>query len=218
MNLSKMEMASVAAMADPNLLEIATHTANWPSAKDSRKAGFGERLLAVLYRVATPTLELPVLLNYGEMSERLLRGAQPGKAGFQLLKGMGVDTVINLRLEAPDEAPHVRSLGMRYFYFPMDPMGAPTHEQTLSFLSAVCDPDHGRVFFHCYHGADRTGVLAACFRIAHDGWSLLEAVGEMDKHKFHRTFQGAKLEYLLDFEAHWRGMSAEARARVLHRL
>lgn len=205
-------------LVNPELFEITTHPApdtRWP-VDDTRVPGLGERVMSVLYRVLTPTFELPLLLNFSQVNERLCRGAQPGRIGFQLLKGMGVSTVINLRAEAPGEEAQVRALGMNYFYFPMDPIGAPTHEQTLAFLSAVSDPRHGRVFFHCYHGADRTGVLGACYRLAHDGWSLTAAAAEMDKHKFHRAFQAAKLEYLLAFDAYWRSLGPDERARVLH--
>jgi protein tyrosine phosphatase (PTP) superfamily phosphohydrolase (DUF442 family) len=199
-------------------IEISTHVADapWPVEAPSRQPSLGERVMSALYWLCTPTFELPLLLNFGQLNERVCRGAQPGKIGFQLLKGMGVDTVINLRVEAPGEEAQVRALGMDYHYFPMDPIGAPTHEQTLAFLREVTNPRHGRVFFHCYHGADRTGVLAACYRVAHDGWSLTEAAAEMDKHKFHRVFQAAKLEYLLEFGAYWKSLGADERARVLH--
>lgn len=31
---------------------------------------------------------------------------------------------------------------------------------------------------HCRRGADRTGTVIACFRIAHDGWSNRKALRE----------------------------------------
>ena len=35
------------------------------------------------------------------------------------------------------------------------------------------------IFVHCRHGADRTGMMSALYRIKHDGWSKQEAIDEM---------------------------------------
>jgi protein tyrosine/serine phosphatase len=148
---------------------------------------------------------------------RLSRGAQPGKDGFRALVQLGVATVINLREEAPEEEALVRNLGMEYLYYPMDPLAAPTHAHVLAFLHTVADPRRGHVFFHCYHGADRTGVLAACYRLAHDGWTLEEALAELDEHHFHHAFQQAMLGYLRDFAHFWATLAPTERDRVLHR-
>jgi protein tyrosine phosphatase (PTP) superfamily phosphohydrolase (DUF442 family) len=198
-------------------IDLTTRLASEVAPAREAAPSLAERLMATFYRVCTPTFELPWLVNFGQLGERLCRGAQPGRIGYQLLKGMGVETVINLRVEAPQQEARVRDLGMRYMFLPMDPIGAPTHDDTLAFLRAVCDPRNGKVFFHCYHGADRTGVLAACYRIAHDGWALKDAAAEMERHKFHKTFQAAKLQYLLAFDGYWRSLAPETRARILHR-
>lgn len=219
MALTNAQRLAASSLGQAHTLEIETREAvrPLPPAAPSKPA-WHERLMGLLYRLCTPTLELPMLLNFGTVDTHLCRGAQPSRIGYQLLKGLGVETVINLRLEAPQVEARVRELGMNYFYLPLDPIGRPTHEQTLAFLNVVTDPRHGKVFFHCYHGADRTGVLAACYRVAVEGWSLSEAIAEMDAFKFHRTFQAAKLAYLTEFEGHWRSLAPETRARVLNRL
>jgi len=40
------------------------------------------------------------------------------------------------------------------------------------------------VFFHCKHGADRTGTMCAVYRIAVCGWSKDEAIAEMTQGGF----------------------------------
>ena len=107
--------------------------------------------------------EVPML---GEVGEQILRGGQPSFRAFKTLQELGVNTVINLRPESDHERKMVEQLGMRYRYMPLPPLGAPSHEMTLDFLHAVTDPAAGKVFFHCYHGVDRTGTMAACLRIA----------------------------------------------------
>jgi protein tyrosine/serine phosphatase len=188
----------------------------WPVAAP-RRASLWERLTNALYKLVTPDLNRAWLDNFSYLDARLSRGAQPGREGFRALAELGVDTVINLRPEAPQEEALVRSLGMNYLFYPMDPMAAPSHTQVLAFLHTVCDPKHGHVFFHCYHGADRTGVVAACYRIAHDGWPLERALAELEDHRFHHAFQQAKLQYLRTFQRYWDGLPEAERRRVLHK-
>ena len=45
----------------------------------------------------------------------------------------------------------------------------PTDEQVREFFTVVLDPARQPVFFHCAHGKDRTGTMAALYRIEVDG-------------------------------------------------
>lgn len=196
-------------------LELVVSPAHaWPDGRP-RAAGLRGRLADLAYKLFTPTVDRPTLDNFGALDDLVWRGAQPGRQGFRRLRELGVDTVINLRAESNDEAATVRLLGMNYLYFPLDPIAPPTHAQILAFLRAASDPRLGRIFFHCYHGADRTGVAGACWRIALDGWTLAEAVREMQAFRFHSSFQHANLAYVASFAAFWRGMSEERRAALL---
>ena len=152
----------------------------------------------------------------GSVGDTVYRGAQPSYRGFHTLKELGVDTVINLRPESDHERKIVAKQGMRYLYMPLPPLDAPTHDVTLAFLEAVTDPAHGKVFFHCYHGVDRTGTMAACLRIARDGWTVEEALAEMRAFKVHESGQRSKLAYVADFAAYWQTMADAERRRVLH--
>lgn len=171
-----------------------------------------------LYGTATMIVprgkEVPKL---GAVGERVLRGGQPSLRAFGTLREMGVDTVINLRPESDHERPLVERLGMRYVYQPLPPLDAPSHDAALAFLEAVTDPENGLVFFHCYHGVDRTGTMAACLRIARDDWSVDQALDEMRAYKVHEVGQRAKLDYLAEFHAYWHGLPLAERCRVLHR-
>ena len=152
----------------------------------------------------------------GPVGDNVYRGAQPSLRAFRGLKELGVETVINLRPECDRERKLVQGLGMSYIYLPLPPLDAPTHEVTIEFLRAVTDPANGVVFFHCYHGVDRTGTMAACLRIARDGWSVEEALAEMRAYKVHESGQRAKVNYLHEFDAYWRAQPERFRCEVLH--
>lgn len=155
--------------------------------------------------------------NLGAVGPRLLRGAQPTAAGFGQLAAQGVDTVINLREERQAEKGTVTALGLRYVPLALTPVGPPTIAQGEAFLSAVTDPANGKVFVHCYHGADRTGAMIAIYRIAVDGWSVDRALGELPGYQFNAAKEQDKIAFVRAFAAHWAGQGEAARGRVLHR-
>ena len=46
-----------------------------------------------------------------------------------------------------------------------------------SFFQAV-DAHEGALVFHCKHGKDRTGLMAALYRVKRQGWTPEDAVAE----------------------------------------
>ena len=153
----------------------------------------------------------------GSVGETVYRGAQPSLRAFTSLKELGVQTVINLRPESDYERKIVEQLGMRYFYMPLPPLDKPTHELTIAFLRTVTDPANGVVFFHCFHGVDRTGTMAACLRVARDAWTVEAALEEMRAFKVHESGQRAKVAYLQEFADHWHALAERERCEILHR-
>ena len=43
----------------------------------------------------------------------------------------------------------------------------------------MTNPESGTVLVHCQHGADRTGLLVAVYRVVVQGWSKERAIDEM---------------------------------------
>ena len=131
--------------------------------------------------VAVPaTAGGPAIPNFHQVNDHIYRGAQPEPQAWAELAKMGVKTVIDLRLE--DEHPTavegqaVASAGMRYINIPMKGFATPTNEQ-ISKVLALLNSDEP-VFVHCRKGADRTGAVIACYRIAHDHWQADRALQE----------------------------------------
>jgi len=154
--------------------------------------------------MATPVFagsEIEGLPNFHQVNDRLSRGAQPSDAGFQRLAKLGVKTIVDLREIGPRataEQRVVESLGMRYINVPMNGFGAPTLEQVARLHAIFDSPATGPVFVHCLHGADRTGTVIACYRIAHDHWDNLKALAEA-KSDGMSWVERAMQHFVLDF-------------------
>ena len=55
----------------------------------------------------------------------------------------------------------------------------PEEEDTVRFLQIVTNPKRIPVLVHCGHGADRTGIMCAIYRVAVQNWKKEEALREM---------------------------------------
>lgn len=170
-----------------------------------------------IYGLMTRKAEGPNVSKLGAIGDKVLRGAQPTEEGFKRLQQSGVKTVINLRPENNQEAALLEKLGMKAVFLPLPPLGAPTHSDTLSFLKTALDPANGKVFFHCYHGVDRTGAMAAALRIARDGWTAEQAIAELRSFGFHEHGQKAKIDYIRRFESYWKALPIAQKSEVLHK-
>ncbi len=124
------------------------------------------------------THDLP---NFHKVDESVYRGAQPTDEGFRELAKMGVRTIIDLRGPEHSESHEqqvVEAAGMRYVSIPIKGMTQPTEAQISGALKVMNNSDGGPVFVHCRRGADRTGVVIACYRISHDACDANRALHE----------------------------------------
>jgi tyrosine-protein phosphatase SIW14 len=119
--------------------------------------------------------------NFHQVNDHVFRGAQPTGQGFESLAKLGVKTIIDLR-EAGDrsvsERKAVEAAGMRYVTIPFQGASAPSPANVAKVLALFDDASAGPVFVHCRRGADRTGTVVACYRIAHDHWDNQKALQE----------------------------------------
>ena len=125
--------------------------------------------------------QLPGVGNFYQINDHAYRGAQPRAQGFQSLAKLGVKTVIDLRESGSRSAAEKREVekdGMRYVNIPFSGYRAPSDEQIAKVLAMFDNPASGVVFIHCRRGADRTGTVVACYRVAHDHWKNADALVE----------------------------------------
>jgi tyrosine-protein phosphatase SIW14 len=128
--------------------------------------------------------------NFGQMDERFYRGAEPKNVeDFQALKGLGINTVIDLQAE-PEQAERgmVESLGMRYVNIPMIDKAYPRPEWVAAFLKTVDDPTTGKFFVHCAGGRHRTGSMGAVYRFEKYGWNYDQVYAEMKQFDFYTSW------------------------------
>ena len=122
--------------------------------------------------------ELP---NFHRVSDKLFRGAQPANGGIKKLSELGIKTVINLR--GTDELTvaqqkEAEAAGLKYFNIPMPGLSAPSDDQVERVLAVINNPENQPVFIHCKRGSDRTGTIAAIYRISHEDWTSDRAITE----------------------------------------
>jgi len=120
--------------------------------------------------------------NFYQVSETLYRSAQPDKNAFIDLAKMGIRTVINLR-SFHGEGDLVQNAGMRYLHLYVKGWH-PENKEIISFLKIVTNTNYTPVLVHCQHGADRTGVMVAIYRIVIQNWTVDDAIREMTEGGF----------------------------------
>ncbi len=136
-------------------------------------------------RMAERLPEVKGVENMGRVAAGIYRGAAPTMEGLASLRAMGIKTVINLRhYHGSREQRACRGLGLDYVAIGLPSSDRPRDEDVRQFLRIVTDPAHQPVFFHCWRGKDRTGMMCAIYRMTVEDWSLAEAQAEMDAFGF----------------------------------
>ncbi|GMQ84744.1 MAG: hypothetical protein BMS9Abin07_0308 [Acidimicrobiia bacterium] len=142
------------------LVTIVANVAVFGSVLGARAAGFDERI----------TIAGLQIMNFREVDDRLLVGAQPTGDAFERLAAMGVTTVVDLRTGAVgdpilDDPQELAALGIEYVAIPLDDGRAPDAEMIQRFL-AVMEQSNGRVYLHCGGGVGRSTAFEMAYRAA----------------------------------------------------
>lgn len=160
------------------------------------------RLCVVLFLVA-PICAQQVRPGLFRVDDNIYRGQQPTKQDIGNLAGSGIRTVLDLRGaldHKPWEQQAVEAAGMRYIRVGLSGFFAPTQRQIDKILQILGNPALGPVFLHCRRGADRSGVVIACYRITHDHWTNAQAMEEARQQGF-SGFEVLMKRYIHHFKA-----------------
>ena len=120
--------------------------------------------------------------NLHQMTPTLYRSALPDSGAVPLLEQLKIGTVINFLPESDAnwlKAPGIHQVQLPYRTNHVD------DSDVLKTLRAIQSAEaDGPVLMHCKHGSDRTGLMAAMYRIVVQGWSKEDALNEMTQGGF----------------------------------
>ena len=135
-------------------------------------------------------LECEGVKNFYKVSPTLYRGAQPTSEGMKNLSKMGIKMVLSLRKFHSDRD-EIGDLPLKYKRLTFNTVH-PEDKEVAEFLRLVSDPANQPMFVHCLHGADRTGMMCAVYRVVFEGWTKEQAIAEWTKggFGFHSIFKG----------------------------
>lgn len=125
---------------------------------------------------ATPVINSE-LDNFYKVSDKLYRSEQPNSRAISEYESIGIGAILNLRKHHTDkDEAKVSSITLNHI-----PMAARnvTQEQILNALKIIKTSDKP-IVIHCWHGSDRTGVVAAAYRMVFQDWSAQQAIDEFE--------------------------------------
>ena len=125
------------------------------------------------------------------MDELLFRSAQLDGSYTAKLHELGIKSIVNLRHFS--RGGDRRAFGDQ-FWLANKPLQSWEIKpaQIADVLRTIRERQkEGAVLVHCYHGADRTGLVVAMYRVIYQGWSLDAARSEMidGGYGFHSMWQ-----------------------------
>jgi protein tyrosine/serine phosphatase len=145
----------------------------------------------------------------------LWRGAAPGRADAAWLVQHGVKTVVSLQLNVRPAFERARvdpriTRSVTYFrvrdFIAVDVLTHYHLDQHVSYILAIIKEAPKPVFVSCRAGVDRTGIIAAAYRVLIQGKSTRQAIAEMDG--FHSPWDPMNAHYV-------RSLSGAHAAKIL---
>ena len=129
--------------------------------------------------------------NFYRVDELLFRSAQLDGSYAAKLRELGIKSIVNLRHFS--RGGDRRAFGDQ-FWLANKPLQSWEIKpaQIADVLRTIRERQkEGAVLVHCYHGADRTGLVVAMYRVIYQGWSLDAARSEMidGGYGFHSMWQ-----------------------------
>jgi protein tyrosine/serine phosphatase len=115
--------------------------------------------------------------NLHRITPMLYRSEQPTALGFRNLEKLGVRTVINLRA-FNDDRDALRGTTLRGVHVPVHTWHLET-EDVVRVMRELRHAENGPFLIHCQHGADRTGLMSAMYRMLEQDWTADAALAEL---------------------------------------
>jgi tyrosine-protein phosphatase SIW14 len=155
--------------------------------------------ILLLAACASAQADKPLLYR---VDDHLYRGKQPRKGDVAKLAQAGIKTVLDLRGAVYEswEQKAVEAAGMHYVRIGLSGFFAPTDKQMTQILALLEDSRQAPIFIHCRRGADRSGLVIACYRVTHDHWTNAQAMKEAREQGF-SSFEVLMRRYIQHYRA-----------------
>lgn len=122
--------------------------------------------------------------NFYQVDDKLYRSEQIIKDDKEQIIKADIKTIINLRYFDRNDDKKVFDNTMNLINQPLLTWRVRPADIARVLYSIESEQQHGAVLVHCYHGADRTGIVIAMYRIIYQNWSIEEARKEMQQGNF----------------------------------
>ncbi len=168
---------------------------------------FASLLISVSAFADSDAQATKLITNFHQVNQGIYRGSRPQTGpAFKSLKDLGIKTVVDLqggdtkngmgigwvagRLEAGESPQWISyertvvqdNLQLKFINVPLNSLSKITKtegKQIGQLLRLIADPNNQPVYIHCEHGADRTGLIVALYRVYFDHMTRQEAHDEM---------------------------------------
>jgi len=180
-------------------------------------------VLALFAVAAGNAFSKDLIVNFSQVNSGLFRGARlTSVEALDYLKSIGIKNIVNLQggdlnsryakiipWAEPGERPEVIAgekdaainAGIGYLHAPLNSLEPVTTEEDKAIdevLEFMHNKNNQPVFIHCEHGADRTGLLVALYRVKYEKMDVESARKEWIKNghnKLHQLFTGDLDDY-----------------------
>lgn len=122
-------------------------------------------------------IQLDGVPNLYKVTDNLYRSAQPTAEGMRNLEKLGLKHIISVRANHSDKP---LLLGTSLALTEVKMTAWDIHEKDIvRVLRILRNSAGGPYLVHCQHGADRTGLICAMYRIVFQNWTKEDAIREM---------------------------------------
>ena len=129
-------------------------------------------------RTPAGATRLPHVSNLHQVTPALYRSARLDSVDVAQLQALGVKTVISLRSFHSD-TDLLKDSGIRTVRIPINTWAIRDRHVVEAMRSIRAAEQDGPVLLHCLHGADRTGMMTAMYRMLYQGWPRDKAIDEL---------------------------------------
>lgn len=129
--------------------------------------------------------------NFYEVDKGVYRSEMPIADDVAVMTAQNIKTIINLQYKNQEEDAKIFDKSITLINEPILTWQVRPAQIARALYAIEQGKEQGGVLVHCYHGADRTGIVIAMYRVIYQGWDIESARAEMKGggYGFHKIWQ-----------------------------